>query len=543
MRRAIGLARAALRAGWSAEEVGQRAAEASRLTRRQLLGGSGLAAVSALQSGCLAFARPSASQAEVVVVGAGLAGLCCARRLQQAGVAVRVIEAQERVGGRVYSLRGHFPENQVAELGGELIDSGHLRMRRLAAELGLGLEDYSREPAELARARWYFAGQLRSEREVVDAFMPIAAAIGRDLAALGDAALDSNHPAAVALDRLSLRDWFDTRGVSGWLRSLLEVAYTTEMGLAPEEQSALNLLTFISSQPDPFQVFGDSDERFHVSGGNDGVVRALARPLAGAIEPGSALESVRATPGGDFELSVRRGAGSRSLRTRQLVLSLPLSLLRRVELQVELPALQRRAIAESAYGTNAKLLIGFTRRAWREGAGSDGSTFTDLPYQSTWDSSRQQVGETAILTNFVGGARGIEIGRGSAREQADAALPQLERVMPGSAAARAHGTELRFHWPSHAWTQGSYVCLRPGDWTSLAGALARPSGGLHFAGEHCSQDHQGFMEGACESGERAADAVLAQLGLRAVRPAALAASDRVLRARLARASRDQLPDL
>jgi monoamine oxidase len=79
-------------------------------------------------------------------------------------------------------------------------------------------------------------------------------------------------------------------------------------------------------------------------------------------------------------------------------------------------------------------------------------------------------------------------------------------------AARTGGREARFHWPSHPWTLGSYACFRPGDWTGLRGAMGESVDGLHFAGEHCALDTQGFMEGGCESGETAAQAVLAVMG-------------------------------
>src|SRR5205085_7817955 len=190
--------------------------------------------------------------------------------LYSAGVPVRLFEAQERVGGRIYSVRGKFADGQVAELGGELIDSGHTHLRSLASELGLALDDLEADAPDLVRSVWFFGSQRRSEGEVVDAFVPIARAIARDQAVLGDYALDpSSPPSVVALDRLSLAGWLDREGVSGWIRSLLEVAYETEMGLAVEQQSALSLLTLIDADAQPFRVFGESDERYHVRGGND----------------------------------------------------------------------------------------------------------------------------------------------------------------------------------------------------------------------------------------------------------------------------------
>jgi monoamine oxidase len=157
-------------------------------------------------------------------------------------------------------------------------------------------------------------------------------------------------------------------------------------------------------------------------------------------------------------------------------------------------------------------MIGYGRRVWRE-HGANGASMSDLTYQTSWETSRKQAGTGGVLTNFTGGQHGIDIGRGTAREQADAATATLDRVFPGLARARAGAREARFHWPSHPWTLGSFACLRPGDWTGLRGAMGESVGGLHFAGEHCALDTQGFMEGGCESGETAARAVLVQLGL------------------------------
>jgi len=123
--------------------------------------------------------------------------------------------------------------------------------------------------------------------------------IERDVASLGEGALDytDTNPAFRALDGISIAQWLDRNGVTGWLRDLIDVAYTTEMGLEIEEQSALNLLTFIGTEDDDaFKVFGESDERFHVRGGNDLIPRTLADRMPGAIETGHVLEAVRGKP-------------------------------------------------------------------------------------------------------------------------------------------------------------------------------------------------------------------------------------------------------
>ena len=113
-----------------------------------------------------------------------------------------------------------------------------------------------------------------------------------------------------------------------------------------------------------------------------------------------------------------------------------------------------------------------------------------------------------MLVNFVGGQHGIDIAQGSAKMQADKAAGELDAIFPGIAAARAGAREVRMHWPTQPWVQGSYACFGPGDWTRLRGAMGETVEQLFFAGEHCAFDTQGFMEGGCESGETAAAAIL-----------------------------------
>ena len=515
VRRSLRLAQSTLHTGQEPAEAVQRWHEAQG-SRRAFLQSSSAAAAGLALGACAArrpTARPTSAE-PVVIVGAGIAGLTAAWRLHQAGVPVRVLEAQNRVGGRMHSLRGHFADGQVVELGGELIDTGHARLRSLCQELGLALDDLADETAGLARDTWFFGGQLRSETEVVEAFLPLAAHMEADLATLGEGDVTYRTPnGAEELDLMPLSAWFDRAGASGWIRALLEVAYATEYGLELGDQSSLNLLMMIDVKPEPFKVFGESDERFRVRGGNDSVPAALARALGSRIETSSVLEAVGQGADGRLALTVRRGSASHVVPASYVVLALPFTLLRDVRIDVELPPAKRKAIAELGYGTNAKLMVGFSDRVWRARHRTNGSLMSDLAFQTTWETSRHQSGRAGVLTNFTGARHGVALGHGSAADQAAALVRDLEAVWPGVTAARAGQKEVRFHWPSHPWTRGSYASYRVGQWTALCGAEGEPVGRLHFAGEHCSLSAQGFMEGGCDTGEAAASAILQQMGL------------------------------
>lgn len=482
------------------------------LSRRAFLATAGAGALAL--GGCRTLpVQPRGREAQVIVVGAGLAGLTVGYRLHRAGVPVRLLDAQPRVGGRCYSLRGRFPDDQVVELGGELVDSPHRAVRALCDEFGIELDDLlgTEDPA-LDKAVWHFDGQHRTEREICEAFAPLAARLTDDLRGLPRDATYRDPGGLETLDRLSIDSWLTRAGADGWFGRLLDIAYTTEYGLEVHQQSSLNLLSLIRPSCPPFDVFGDSDERFHVRGGNDRMVSALAGPLEGAIEPDTRLEAVTRRADGHVELTVRRGSRSRTLAAPHVVLAIPFTLLRDVRIDLDLPPAKRNAIDRLGYGTNAKLMVGFESRPWRTVSRSAGEAFSDAGFQCVWETSRAQAGAAGVLTNFTGGFHGVNLGEGDAPAQAERLVSRLERVFPGVTAARGGAPAVRFHWPSHPWTRGSYACYRPGQRTTLRGAEGERVGNVHFAGEHCSMEFQGYMEGAVETGEAVAATLLAELG-------------------------------
>lgn len=509
------LVRRALRRAHGAHVLGTPPAELARAaaargpSRRQVL--AGLAAAP-LAVACRPLLRGDRAPA-VAIVGAGLAGLHAGYRLQQAGVRATIYDAATRVGGRMFTARGQLAGGQLCELGGELIDSGHVTMHALARELGLPLDDLTEGAAGLVADTCLFDGKLVSEAELVAELSTFAPRLAADAAAqAGDAA------ALARLDDLSITAWLTT--VAGLpeasvARRLLEVAYTIEFGLPADDQSAINLLAmFDATDLDPLRLFGDSDERYHVHGGNDAITSALAERLPDQLALQHRLARVApASAGGDaLALQFDTPSGAIEVTADYVILALPFTMLRAVDLaSLPLSPTKRQVIAELGYGTNAKLMMQFERRVWRE-LGATGSSYTtDTPLQATWDTSRGQPGVYGVLTNYTGGSRGLAIGAGTPEERAREVLPWLDQVFPGTAAAYRPGSALRMHWPTYELTRGSYACYRVGQ-ARWAGLEAEPAGRVHFAGEHTSVAAQGYMEGAAESGARAAREILAALG-------------------------------
>lgn len=490
-----------------------RARPSVALSRRRFLLGAGALAGCAVGTSYREILQPaalpsagSATRADVLIVGAGLAGLTAAHRLRQRGVSAVIYEAGGRVGGRAFTTRDTFPLR--AELGGELIDTRHTAIRALAAELGLTLVDVAADNGSLERERYFLQGTAWSEAQVLEMLRPLYALVARDLAAIGRGPITWEHhtPTAEALDQLSLSGWLDRNGVSGPARALLEVAFTGEMGLDPNAQSALGFLGTLGREVDRVALYGDSDERFVVREGSDAIAQRLA---AGAtIHRDHALIALRPRADGRVRCVFDRGGAAAEVDASRVILALPFSQLRRCELAVELPRVKRRAIEELPYGTNAKVLVGVTGRPWRE-AGCAGTSFHDGgTYHESWDSTRGFSHETSVLTAFSGGRLGVQVGDSNPEAQGRRFVDAIDVVFPGTANAYT-GRTARMHWPAARHFEGSYSAYGPGDVTRLGGAQAFPVDRIHFAGEHTSARAQGFMEGAVESGERAAREVLA----------------------------------
>ena len=456
------------------------------------------------------------STLDVGIVGAGLAGLVCAEQLTRKGVVPSVYDAADRVGGRCFSLRGVFP-GQVAERGGEFIDTPHKTIIGYARAFGLALEDVNKAPGDIA---YFFNGQHIAESTVVDEFRAFVPALRDDVrASSGSPTADSHNAADIALDRMTLADYLVSRGASPLLRAVIEEAYVAEYGLEPHAQSALNFILFVHadrrSKFTPFGVF--SDERYHVIDGNDAITQRLAASLTSPVALGMRLTRVRRQSDGRIELTFRQGASTKVRVHDAVVVTLPFTILRGVDLDesLALPSWKRAAIDQLGYGTNAKMMVGFTGRPWAA-LGSNGGSYSDLlNHQTTWETNPTRATATrAVLTDYSGGARGAALSPGQVQQEVTRFLMDLELVYPGSQAAAAIaplGGYLAHleHWPSNPLTLGSYTCYRPGQFTTLAGNEGKPVGNLFFAGEHTDSfyDWQGFMEGAALSGIAAANAV------------------------------------
>ncbi len=488
-----------------------------KTTRSGLLKQAGIAGLGLAAVGRLSPAARAATPATIVVVGAGLAGLTCAYRLKQAGYVAQVHEASDRIGGRCWTGRGYFAQGQIYEHGGELIDQGHQAIRQLAQELGLRLDNLLSAEVNGTEPLYFFDGEPYTYAEATDDLKGIWQKLHKDVSSASYPTLfDSFTQRGFELDHLSIVDWINESvpgGIDSKLGQLLDVAYNIEYGAESSVQSSLNLIYLLAySGQGQLRIFGPSNEKYHVRGGNDQITSRLAAQLADQITTRSELVAVKQTPAGAYALTFKQAAGPMTVTADKVVLALPFSIVRHsVNVsKAGFSPLKLQAIEEQGMGTNSKLHVQFTRRHWND-LGNNGDTVSDTGYQNTWEVSRAQPGTAGLLVDYTGGDVGASFGSGTPSSRAQQFLTQIEPVLPGLSQFWNNLATVDY-WPGYEWTRGSYSYWKVGQYTAFAGIEGRQEGNAHFCGEHTSIDFQGYLNGAVETGERAAGEVVADLG-------------------------------
>lgn len=514
----------------TAERLGITPAElrrrrATELSRRDFI--KGAAAFGALVPTLRftpAHARPAPPR--IAIVGAGISGLSAALNLQDKGFAATIYEASSGVGGRMHSDRGYWDQGQVTEFCGELIDSGHQTILGLADRFGLPVDDLLAAQPDGSTDTYWFLNQRYSAEQADRDFVPVRQAAEDDADAAGyPTTWDSYTAAGFALDHMSVFDWIESRvpgGHNSRFGRLLDVAYNIEYGADTTDQSALNLLYLLAFQRSKkgFSIFGESDERYHIRGGNQRLPDAIAAVLRD-IRLRWRLTSVAAKASGAVALGFQTPEGAKEVVADQVILTLPFAVLRSLDTsRAGFDARKRKAINEMGAGRNTKLQLQFRSRYWNSRGPwgiSNGSSFTDLGYQNTWDVTRAQPGRDGILVNYTGGSVAAAFHPSTPYSHANtnpevaayarAFLRKLETVFPGisadwngraSLSVPALDPNLRL----------AYSYWKVGQYTSFGGYEGVPQGAIHFAGEHTSQDFQGFMEGRASEGSRAAREVI-----------------------------------
>ncbi|MBE9141403.1 FAD-dependent oxidoreductase [Nodosilinea sp. LEGE 07088] len=492
----------------------------ARLSRRRFLRSTALVGGSAIATRLLVTPPPTQAQSlgaspQIAIVGAGLAGLNAAYQLKKLGLTATIYEAKPQVGGRTPSVTGPVGPGLVLDLGGHFINTDHDDMLSLAEEFGLTLfnrvDDAEQSP--IPEASYYFDGRRRSEAEVAASLGAIAQQIADDAQRLDD----DYEQFAPEFDQLSVADYLNIHADKihdPFVRTLLEQSIRTEYGVEPENSSALQLLFNLPTVDGDSVAVLSSDETYVMEGGIGRLIDSLVAALPGQIRTSQRLTRLESQNSG-FRLTFN---GAETVDADYVILAIPFTVLRQVDLQVELPEGLTRFIHEVDLGVNEKLFAGFNQKVWRQDNGFVNEIWTDQGFSQAWESTqRQRESQAGALTFYLGGKDAIAAQTGTAAAQGQAFIQHLSGAIADLSTA-ANGHFLRTAWTQDPFTQGAYSSFKPGQLTEFADFFYIESDtpgdrqdvyfeNLVFAGEHLSDEFYGYMNGAAQTGRLAAEVI------------------------------------
>lgn len=474
----------------------------SSFTRRELLGSAGLLAATGLP----AQLRRSGPPKKVLVAGAGLAGLCAAYELMQAGHQVTVLEARNHAGGRVRTLRDIFSAGLWAEAGAEIFGDSHQHVQRYVSRFGLPLMPAPGSTSRLANlfymngrrmqsgAAFEWPVKLPADEQKLGWYELMRKYVDPAVREIGDP-LSPGWPSAEILekyDRIPAAEMLRRRGASPEAIAVLELGYsdTWDNGAGPD--SALCLLRD--------HAIGRNARAFQrIRGGNDRLPEAFARALGNRVHYRTAVVRIEHSQRG-VTATVDDNGRRRKISGDALVCTIPFPVLRSVEISPALSAGKLAAIRELSYISVTRVFVQTRTRYWTS-SGLAGYAASDLPVRTVWDCSDGEPGDRGILECYMSGEAARRMSSLSEPRRVETALENLETLFPGMRDNYERAVSVA--WDADPLARGAFAWFKAGQMSALLPHIARPEGRLFFAGEHTSPWF-GWMEGALQSGVRAA---------------------------------------
>jgi monoamine oxidase len=466
----------------------------------------------------LSTSRPENGHAvpvDVLVIGAGLAGLCAARYLARRNVACTVIEARDRVGGRTCSQR---IGNDAIDLGGQWIGPTQNRLKALADELGVATFPQYHEGRKLLS----WGGKIQSYSGDLPNLSPLA-----QLELLwNDYRLKSHWrtlpperpwsaPRAVEWDSMTVETWKQRHMRSKGARLFIDIVVRAVLTSEPRDVSFLYFLNYLRSGRGLESLIsiagGAQQERF--VGGAQQISQRLAEGLGSRL----VFEApVRAIAQDADRVTVHTDKGL--FQARYVIVAIPPVLAGRIHYAVSLPAKRDQLTARIPMGSVIKYVAVYDRPFWRA-AGFSGEAVSDTgPTVTTFDDSSHD-GTQAALVTFSDAVAARQWSDRTPQDRQQAVLAEFARFFGPEALQPTHFAEK--DWNMDPWSRGCYVgVMGPGVMTTFGDALREPCGRIHWSGTETADQWMGYLDGAVQSGDRAAAEVCARLQ-KTVEPAAL----------------------
>jgi monoamine oxidase len=446
-----------------------------------------------------------------VIIGAGLSGLAAGYELKEKGWKITILEARDRIGGRVFTYR--FPENPdlYCELGGEWVGREHDRVRSLCKKFGLPLIPH--------RFDFSFAERGRIVETLKAGRWPFALDLKAKLKKNSEAILSSRKKEKQ--EQFDKQDWWTfLRDMKFSRKDLLrrDLMDSTDFGESIRQVGAYSAASEYYERRHS-NKYDEMDKR--IKGGNSRLVNALAERIG--LDAIHTCKEVKEIIQEDGEVTVwtednrtelfapphpKQKKAAKRLPSRRepfsagyCICTVPARVLTNIDFDPPLPRKQKEAARDLQYARIMKTVLIFDNRFWKEKKGTKFSCFTDQTSDFIFDATLGQLGDEGILCSYSIGDKADDLASCGSEDLRQSIDADLVRLFPG-ASTKAIAIQ-RYAWQDDKYTQGAYALYRPGQWFPVLETLRAPHKYVHFAGEHLA-DEQGFMDGAIDSGEDAA---------------------------------------